>query len=407
MEQPSISKLRFYSLGLVAVNKNLNSDIIEVAPVEDFPMLDGEITDNREKYSANALDASGAPINVEIDTTATIKAKWLPISNSNRKTSPDVRRGETVVLYKFADSDAYWWNTLFDDNNLRRLETVIYAFSNNSTEGPMDDAQSTYFLEVSTHRKIMHIHTSKSDGEPFSYDVQINAKEGRIVITDDVGNFIVLNSADKRITAQNISESTVDINDKNIFITAPETITLTAKNIIANASESIQSTAGNNITNSAGSNIESSAGSNMDNSAGTNITNMAGVDIINGAGSRIVTEARNIRTTTAGNIDTKAASVTSTVTGSIDTKANDVISKVSGSVSNEAASITSKVTGIVSLEASEVNNKILGRSTTEANETVTTTTGSVTFTSGTIVNIQGTNAVSISSPNTTIAGWHG
>lgn len=290
MEQPSISKLRFYSLGLVAVNKNLKLDTIEVTPIEDFPMLDGEITDNREKYSANALDASGAATNVEVDTTATIKAKWLPISNSNRKTSPDVRRGETVVLYKFADSDAYWWNTLFDDNNLRRLETVIYAFSNNSKEGPVNDSDSTYFLEVSTHRKIIHIHTSKSDGEPFSYDVQINAKEGRIVITDDVGNFIVLNSADKRITVQNVSESTIDINDKNINITAPETITLTAKNIIVNASEAISSIAGTDISDKANNNISINAGADINNSAGSNNTVSAGSSAtLRGGGSALVT----------------------------------------------------------------------------------------------------------------------
>lgn len=231
MEQPSISKLQFYSLGVVAANKALSSMTVEITPVEEFPMLDGQLTDDKQEYKADTVDNTGASKSTSVDSTVTIKATWLPINNSNRRTAPDVRRGEKVVLYKFADTDKYWWNTLFNDSVLRRLETVIYAFSDNAKEGPPDTAESTYFLEVSTHRKIMHVHTSKSDGEPFAYDVQINAKDGIVTITDDVGNFFVLNSRDKRLTMQNSDESKVDINGKNILMSSSDSITLISKDI--------------------------------------------------------------------------------------------------------------------------------------------------------------------------------
>lgn len=231
MEQASISKLQFYSLGIVAANKSLSSMTVEITPVEEFPMLDGQLTDDKQEYKADTVDNTGAAKSTTVDSTVTVKATWLPINNSNRRTAPDVRRGEKVVLYKFADTDKYWWNTLFNDSVLRRLETVIYAFSDNAKEGPSDTADSTYFLEVSTHRKIMHVHTSKSDGEPFAYDVQINAKDGIVTITDDAGNFFVLNSRDKRLTMQNSDESVVDINGTSILMSSSDSITLKSKNI--------------------------------------------------------------------------------------------------------------------------------------------------------------------------------
>ena len=267
MSEPGVSKLKFYSLGLVAINKLLTSNTIEVTPVEDFPMVNGEITDNIEKYKSSSVDNLGSVKNVEVQTTVSIKATWLPINNSNRKTSPDVRRGETVVLYQFADSDKYYWNTLFDDNKLRRLETVVYAFSNNSQEDIADTANSTYYLEVSTHRKLIHVHTSKNDNEPYSYDVQINAKEGVITITDDIGNSFVLNSAERRLTMQNTDGSIIDVNKQIINIMAPEHVRIQSRNVSILTSKTIKiqtpnisiiSSESTNITSSGSTNIKSS-----------------------------------------------------------------------------------------------------------------------------------------------------
>lgn len=231
MSLDHISKLHFYSLGIVAANKEVTSDTIEVVPIEEFPMLDGEVTDNKYKYEVSYKDGNNKPANLKLDTTVSIPAEWLPISNSNRRSSPDVRRGETVVLYSFGDSNKVFWNTLKNDIRLRRLETVIYGFSNNSKENVRDTPDSTYFLEVSTHKKIMHVHTSKNDGEPFSYDVQINAKDGFVVITDDIGNYFELKSGDSRIRAQNnlgtsvtIEKEVATVIAKMSIIDSPETL---------------------------------------------------------------------------------------------------------------------------------------------------------------------------------------
>lgn len=233
-----MSNFHFYSMGIVAANKKLDSHFIEVIPVENSPYLDGELKDHFTEYKAEGKDYSEGEWKSKADVTLSVRAKWLPICNGNRRTSPDVRRGEMVMIYRFGDVDEFYWVDFLQDKHIRRLETVLYSFSNNREENKEDDADSTYYFEVSTHKKYVHLHTSKNDGEPFSYDVQINTKEGRIVITDNEDNYFVLNSKERQIKARNSDDSYVDINKKNITLNAKEKITMNAKDVVINASRS-------------------------------------------------------------------------------------------------------------------------------------------------------------------------
>ena len=176
---PSISKLQFYSIGIVAANKKLSSDRIEVVPMEGSPLMSGELTDNIEQYQGGSQSPEGENFKVDMQTTASIEARWLPMNDTNRITSPDVRRGEMVAIYQFSDADEYWWMTLKQDKKLRRLETVIFSFSNVRKENEEVTAKNSYWMEVSTHGKYIHIHTSKNDEEPFEYDIQLNSKDER------------------------------------------------------------------------------------------------------------------------------------------------------------------------------------------------------------------------------------
>ncbi len=225
----SVSELKFYSIGVVAENKKLDSHEIEVAPIESSTMVDGEITSNADKYEAKAEDSEGSAYQVELTTTNSIKATWIPMGMSNRKTAPDVRRGERVMLYRVADTDQFYWATLMDDLNLRKLETVIYAFSSTKDEGAKCGPDTTYFLEISTHKKLVHFHTSKSDGEPYTYDIQLNTKEGFFKMQDDIGNYIGLDSKEHQIELRNTDNSRVDINKKEIFIESDDLISLKSK----------------------------------------------------------------------------------------------------------------------------------------------------------------------------------
>lgn len=226
---PKVSQLHIHSFGVVAANKALDSKIVEVTPVEDFPTLSGTITDNASQYGASGVDASGKAYQDSVTQTATVSAEWLPFG-SNRMTPPDVRRGERVTLWRFGESDKYYWATMMDDMNLRKLETAVYAWSGSPNEGDSTDATTSYFFEVSTHNKLMHLHTSKSNGELCIYDVQINPGTGVIQIQDDIGNSFLMDSINLILMMQNADGTSLSIDKKNMTIVVPETWSVRAKN---------------------------------------------------------------------------------------------------------------------------------------------------------------------------------
>lgn len=234
-----LSQLRYYSIGIIATNKELSEHFVEILPIEYFNFIDGEILDHTEEYKASGKSFTGESFNVKIDTTATLRAKWLPIGQTNRITPPDVRRGEQVIIYQFGDVDEYYWVDAFQYKHVRRLETAIWSFSDNREENVEDTPESTYWMEVSTHKKVIHLHTSKSDEEPFVYDIQINTKDGRIVIQDDDHNYIFLDSAERFIKLHNKDDTYIEMNKRVINIFSHDEINMTTDKYCLNAKSSI------------------------------------------------------------------------------------------------------------------------------------------------------------------------
>lgn len=232
------SFFKHYSQGIVAANKPLGSDEIEVTPMEDTPALSGEVTDNSQTYDAKGASTNGSTFSASIETTASIKAKWYSGSDTNRITAPDVRRGEEVEILRYADTDQYFWRTSQQNKSLRRLETVIHSWSNNSKENVDNDFDSTYSMEISTHRKVMRLHTAKNDDEFCAFDIQIDTKNGTVVIQDDVDDYIFLDAKNRQIKFKNADDSFIDINKKTIEINAPDSVTINTKAFALNASAS-------------------------------------------------------------------------------------------------------------------------------------------------------------------------
>lgn len=221
------SQLQLWSYGYVAINKPRGTDVIEVTPMEQVSLTDGELTDNAVQSTTKGKDASGASFEAVATNTATIEARWLPFG-SNRSTSPDVRRGEKVAIYRFADADKYYWTSLEYESKLRKLETVVWTFSDTRDESASATAENTYFLEISTHDKLIHLHTSKSDQEPFIYDFVLNTKEGTFTVKDDIDNTFHLDSKEHRWFIINTDKSYLEIVKEDVNIHAVRDINLNA-----------------------------------------------------------------------------------------------------------------------------------------------------------------------------------
>lgn len=225
------SKLYIKSIARAAMNIDDSNPKLEVIPLEDLGYVDGEITTDKQKIEVQGQDHSGNVFNVAIDTSNTILATWLPLG-TNRLTVPHIRRGERVLLWQYGDVDEYYWTPLGWDDNIRKLETVVFAFSNTKDESVQTlTVDNTYFIEVSTHTKQITVSTSKSDGEAYAYTVQINAKEGNVIVTDDADNFIQLESKPQRILLHNGAGTYHELEGPNLTQYVPGKYSLQAGSV--------------------------------------------------------------------------------------------------------------------------------------------------------------------------------
>ena len=189
------SKLKMHSLGVVAKDKPTQTDMIVVMPIEHITDKNTDINEETN-YESKSKDHKKVPNQVKTVSKNTIEAKWLPFGDSNRVSAPDVMAGETVMLFTYSDTNEYYWTTMMREPSIRRLEKVLYGYSNLSSGARTDgfNRDTSYWQEVDTMNKYVKFHTSDNDGEFTTYDITINTKEGSIEIKDGVGNFIYFDS---------------------------------------------------------------------------------------------------------------------------------------------------------------------------------------------------------------------
>jgi len=217
------SGLVMYSIGIVKTDKLRSSDIINVIPIEELPLLHGDLINNKTvTMESNKPNKDGVVNNESLESDNYIQASWLPYSNSNRLTSPDVIKGETVILFRYQDTDEYYWTTIFREPSIRRLETVIYAYGDLKDGNVPLDKNTTYYMAVSTHDKYVKVHTSKSDGEPFEYDIMLDTANGTLNVNDNIGNNISLDS--RTSTAAITTNLEVILNSAKVTINASSEI---------------------------------------------------------------------------------------------------------------------------------------------------------------------------------------
>ena len=148
------SKFKLYSLGIVAKDKPTTSDIISVMPIEHITDTTGDINEE-SNYESNSKDHKNVPNKTKAVSKNTIEATWICLGGSNRISSPDVIAGETVLIYTYADTNEFFWTTYMREPSIRRLEKVLYGYSNmrGGARGESFDRESSYWFEVDTLNK--------------------------------------------------------------------------------------------------------------------------------------------------------------------------------------------------------------------------------------------------------------
>ena len=211
------SQFKMISISYVAENKLRTTDEVEISLVEALPFINGELASDKTQETVDCVNSRGDSQTFSVYTANTIRAQWLG-DGTNRVSSPDVRRGDKVEVYQFGDTDQYFWK-VFNEPGVsnRKRETVVTAYSNTTDETdnkPTPD--NSWIHEVNTHEKTVTFRTNKADGEPFAYTTQIDAKVGNVVVADDIGNYIQMNSRDQLIEIETASGARLELNKEDI-----------------------------------------------------------------------------------------------------------------------------------------------------------------------------------------------
>ena len=222
-----VSMFRRVAIGTAAENLKMGSRELMVNSHEKLGFQDGETVDRVDTLEYQGQNLEGKETAGQSFVGQTVPAIWLP--EGNRKTPPNVRRGERIDLYQFGSNDKYYWRCQNLDENLRRLETVVFGINANpAVEQAGDDPEHMYFIEWSSHSKTITISTSQMNGEYCTYDLQIDAGNGKIVAQDNLGNYGFINSKDVHIKLMNQLGTFFELNKCNINGYAPQNIFLKA-----------------------------------------------------------------------------------------------------------------------------------------------------------------------------------
>lgn len=189
------SLLKRYSLGLVAKDILEDEVYIDVYPIELTPTADGEVTTLIDQQHT-VTDAIGGISNILVTKANVLKAKWMPNGDTNRLEPPTVCKNELVSIYQYSDTDEYYWTTIYNQLELRKLEKRTIILSNKaSIDIPADQLlEHSYYVTMDTINKIVHLHTSTTDGEYTTYDIALDTAEGQLEIIDGKGNRVFLDS---------------------------------------------------------------------------------------------------------------------------------------------------------------------------------------------------------------------
>ena len=189
-----ISEFGFYSLGIVANDKKSGSNVIKIFPIEKLSEYEGVVThEGPNKKNATVTTGIGKGTG-EIDKQMHIEAEWIQLGSNNRSTAPDVKKGETVTIYKFGEANKWFWNTMRQETDLRRKESVLYVYGNTDSHGEQLSKENSYYVIVDTKHKHIRIHTANNDGEAAGFDILLNTKAGTLTIKDTHGNHLVHNA---------------------------------------------------------------------------------------------------------------------------------------------------------------------------------------------------------------------
>jgi len=216
--QARMSAFTLWGIGHVAANKPLNTWVIEVTDTERSLMMDGEVTDDVRELEVKGTRADGSSYANKAQVGNSLQATWLPFSDPERITAPDVMRGMRVMLYKFGNGEQLFWTTVQDNVNLFRLQTVTRVYSGSKTEASDPSKENCYIQEFSTHKGHYFVFTSMKNEEKSSWMFRMDGKNGQAYLADNENNQILIDTTRRLVDLRNSDGTVLQLNGKDIYM---------------------------------------------------------------------------------------------------------------------------------------------------------------------------------------------
>ena len=238
LENPSTT-FKYKGVGVVLEDKNDGSKNILVHLQEEFPTAEGDISPLHTNTEYSGVDMHGVAYKHVLQSNTGIKAIWK--ETPNRLTAPDVRAGQQVDIYQVGDGDMFYWEELGRTKNLKRAERALYGWNASGADITADDSvtdHNHYTMDVNAKGGNITLLTSKNNGEYCGYTIQLDTKNGHVLISDDIGNVFNLDSKKSNLLMQSAKGGTVSIKGPDVILQGKalignfETISLAGKTLI-------------------------------------------------------------------------------------------------------------------------------------------------------------------------------
>lgn len=226
------------SLGWGTVAENAivgKEDQILVFLNEQFPNSSGQLEVNPEIFTTSGNDSKGKHYTIRQNTESTITATFLN-RDTNRITAPQVQKGERVLVYQFDNDKTYYWEPANLDNHKRVQEAVVHAYAAKKPTDGKDlvptTPENSYTTTVDGINGLIEQRMTEANGEVSPWLTQYDAKNGNMVITDQKGNIIQINTKETTIEIVNADRSHIQLKRDVINIYSENQLNIEVSNEI-------------------------------------------------------------------------------------------------------------------------------------------------------------------------------
>ena len=230
--------------GYAAADKANDSRELYVYCEELLPFLNGEVKAINAK-SGYKVNNGSTKSTGQVTTSNVIKCVYRDESGTGSAYPPLVRKGEQVKIYNVGDTDQWYWSSAGRNDGARRTDTWRQQISATLENNADLNEDNSYYIEMDT-RNNQHIviSTCTANGEKHSYKFIIDAAASTVIISDEIGNSLLMESETPKVTLKNSANSMIELNGKNITLACEGNINFTAQGTGA-AGNMVMNTNGN------------------------------------------------------------------------------------------------------------------------------------------------------------------